>query len=143
MDAPRLTQAQVVGKAEEVLLPELGGTVLVHGLTRAEMRLLWEKAGIPADEGQEVDTDLVDFLLAALGVVDPPLADTLDGAVDVARSMSAGTLGRIVARVMWLSGLRGLIVPPGQTKAVPAGPFPSGASDDDRQRDVPGTSDSP
>lgn len=149
MAMERLTLAQLAGRVEEIPIPALGGTVLVHGLTRAEMRVLWEKRdemhtvwdGLEDAEAREAD--LVDLLLAALGVTEPVLGGTLDEALNQARKMPAGALGLIVARVAWLSGLRGMIVPPGQSEAVPAGPFRSGETDDDRPGPSPGASDTP
>ena len=135
----RLTVGGLAGHTEELILPELGGTVLVHGLTRAEMRVLWEQ--LP--DGEEVDRDLGDYLLAALGVSEPALGATLEEAIAAARSLPAGALSKIVARVSWLSGLRGMVVPPGQTEAVPAAPFRSGETDDDRPGPSPGAPDSP
>jgi len=148
MNAPRLTREQLLaGQTEEVLLPEMGGTVIVRGLTRAEIRSVRERAGLGADvsEPTPADADLTDNLFVVYGLADPPLlvgAD-IDGAVAAVKSLPAGTVARLVARILWLSGMRGWVVPEGQTEAVPAGPFPGGAGDDDQRGDVPGAPDSP
>lgn len=140
----RLTRDNLTSKVEEIPLPELGGTVAVRGLTRAELRALRERAGIGSDVAP--DEEQLDLLFVAFGLADPRLIDgdriTDNGAVDeavrFARGLPGGSVAHIVARVMWLTGLRGL-TEEGQDR----GSFRSGTADDDRRRDVLGASDRP
>jgi hypothetical protein len=126
------------GKTEEVALPELGGEALVRGLTRAELRDIRERTRVEA----EPDEELLDLLFVCYGVIDPPLTGTVEEQISKARVLPGGTVARIARRVMWLTGLRGMIADPYTGAEVPRGPFRSGTDDDDRRRDVPGTSDS-
>ena len=139
----RLTRNSLTSKVEEIPLPELGGTVTVRGLTRLELRCLRERAGIGVGD---VDEEQLDLLFVVFGLADPRLIDgdritddtAVAEAVNFARQLPGGTVAHIVARVMWLTGLRGL------TEAgADQGSFRGGTPDDDGRRDVPGASDSP
>jgi hypothetical protein len=130
----RLTAEGLCGTTEELNLPELDGTVLVRGLTRAELRDVRERSGVDtAPSVDKVDGDLMDLLMIVHGLQEPRLLDDgMDAAVEKARTLPAGSAARIVSRVMWLTGLRGWITPNEGAEPVPAGPFPGGTGDDDR-----------
>lgn len=93
-----LERAKAAVKEELVDVPELGGKVKVRGFTKGQ------EQGIrhASMKGGKLDTDLYEMLVLLGGVVEPQFTEA-----DIAelKDAYAGTLNRILERILDLSGL--------------------------------------
>lgn len=120
---------QVVLPSVEVEVPEWDGTVTLRALTRAQVRQCRDHA----TQDGKVDLDIYDLAVLAYGVAEPDLVESegLEEAIRLLRLQPVSLIWRLVRETVRLSGL------------TPDAPFRSRTADDDRQRGVSGTSDTP
>jgi len=99
---PILTVDQIVNapdvKTEEMLIPEWGGSILVKGLTQAEVHAAREASKV----AEEIDEQRLAMSMFLAGVLEPKITPDY---YELLRNKLAGPVNRVGKKILQLSGL--------------------------------------